>query len=74
METVISVVYTNPEILGGEPVFFGSRVPVRTLFDYLAAGDSLAKFVDHFPTVSREHAILVLDQAKELLVANAHSA
>ena len=66
-------VHSDPEILGGVPVFVGTRVPVRTLFDYLAAGDSLEKFLDHFPTVSREQAIAALNQANDLLVAHAHS-
>jgi uncharacterized protein (DUF433 family) len=51
--------------LGGEPCFAGRRVPVQTLFDYLKAGQSLNEFLDDFPTVSREHAIAVIDQASQ---------
>jgi uncharacterized protein (DUF433 family) len=47
------VVHSDPEILGGTPVFIGTRVPVKTLYHYLEAGDSLDLFLDHFPTVSR---------------------
>ena len=48
------IVHRDPEILGGTPVFVGTRVPVKTLFDYLEAGDSLEVFLDEFPSVSRE--------------------
>jgi uncharacterized protein (DUF433 family) len=68
------VVHRDPDILGGTPVFRGTRVPVRTLLDYLAAGDPLDEFLDHFPTVTREQAVAVIEQAKDLLVARAHSA
>lgn len=74
MTTISSVVHSNPDILGGTPVFVGTRVPVRTLLDYLAAGDTLEEFLDHFPTVSREQAIAAMGQANDLLVAHAHSA
>ena len=73
MTAVASVVHSDPDILGGTPVFVGTRVPVRTLLDYLAAGDTLEEFLDHFPTVSREQAVAALGQATDLLVANAHS-
>lgn len=55
----------SDEILGGTPVFAGTRVPVQTLFDYLEEGDSLDEFLDDFPAVSREHAIQVLEKMKE---------
>jgi uncharacterized protein (DUF433 family) len=74
MITTTCVVHSDPEILGGTPVFVGTRVPVRTLLDYLVAGDTLEEFLDHFPTVSREQAAAALEQANELLVAHAHSA
>ncbi len=61
------VVHSDPEILGGTPVFIGTRVPIKTLLDYLEAGDSLDEFIDHFPSVSREQAI----EALELAVVNA---
>ena len=67
-----SVISTDPEILGGTPVFAGTRVPVQALIDYFEGGHPLAEFLDDFPTVSREQAIAALEQAKELLVA--HSA
>jgi uncharacterized protein (DUF433 family) len=73
MTTVPSVVHSDPDILGGTPVFVGTRVPVRTLLDYLSAGDTLEEFLDHFPTVSREQAVVALGQANDLLVAHAHS-
>jgi uncharacterized protein (DUF433 family) len=73
MTTNTPIVHSDREILGGIPVFVGSRVPVRTLLDYLAAGDSLEEFLDHFPTVSREQAVAAIEQANDLLVAHAHS-
>jgi len=69
MTTISSVVHSNPDILGGTPVFVGTRVPVRTLLDYLAAGDTLEEFLDHFPTVSREQVVGALEQANDLLVS-----
>ena len=68
------VVHTDPEILGGTPVFVGTRVPFQTLLDYLEAGDTLNEFLDDFPTVTREQAIAALEQAKEALLADARSA
>jgi uncharacterized protein (DUF433 family) len=73
MPKLSSIVHSDPEILGGTPVFVGTRVPVRTLLDYLAAGDTLEEFLDHFPTVTRDQAVGALDQANELLNAHAHS-
>lgn len=61
------LVHSDPDILGGTPVFVGTRVPIKTLLDYLEAGDSLDEFLDHFPSVSREKAIAVLQLAKEKL-------
>jgi uncharacterized protein (DUF433 family) len=69
-----ALIHSNPNILGGTPVFVGTRVPVQTLLDYLEAGDSLDVFLDHFPTVSREKAVAALEVAKELLAAHAHPA
>ena len=74
MTTVPLVVHSDPDILGGTPVFVGTRVPVRTLLDYITAGDTLEEFLDHFPTVSRPQAIAALGQANDLLVAHAYSA
>lgn len=64
-----SVIQRDPTILGGVPVFKGTRVPVRNLIDYLEAGDSLETFLDHFPTVAREQAIAALEEAAEALGA-----
>jgi uncharacterized protein (DUF433 family) len=70
------LVTRDRDILGGTPVFTGTRVPVQTLLDYLVAGDTLDAFLDDFPTVSRAHALAVLEFAKQLLVTQsyAHSA
>jgi len=68
------VVPSDPDILGGTPVFVGTRVPMRTLLDYLEAGDSLEVFLDHFPSVSREQTIAALELAKEMLTAYANPA
>lgn len=71
MMSSIQEVVSDPEILGGTPVFSGTRVPVQTLLDYLEAGQSLSEFLDDFPTVTREQAIAVLERAKELLISRA---
>ena len=68
-----SIIHSDPDILGGTPVFIGTRVPVKTLLDYLEAGESLDTFLDHFPSVSREKAIAALELAKEMLVAHART-
>ena len=67
------VVHRDPEILGGTPVFVGTRVPVKILFDYLEAGDSLEVFLDEFPSVTREQAVSALELAREVLTADAHT-
>jgi uncharacterized protein (DUF433 family) len=72
MPPISSVVHSDPDILGGTPVFVGTRVPVRTLLEYLEAGDSLNEFLEDFPSVSRELAIAALELAKEMLVAHAN--
>lgn len=64
-----SVVFSDPEILGGTPCFRGTRVPIDSLIDYLEAGDGLDEFLDNFPSVSREAAIAALEEAKALLTA-----
>jgi uncharacterized protein (DUF433 family) len=69
-----SVVRCDPDILGGTPVFVGTRVPVQALIDYLEAGHPLREFLDDFPTVSRELAISALEQAKAHLIADARAA
>jgi uncharacterized protein (DUF433 family) len=62
---------TDPEIMHGQPVFRGTRVPVKTLFDYLEGGESLEDFLEGFPTVTRALAIEALEEARQLLLANA---
>lgn len=74
MRSTSRVVHSDPDILGGTPVFVGTRVPVKTFLDYLEGGDSLDEFLDHFPSVSREQAIAALELAKEMLSAHANSA
>jgi uncharacterized protein (DUF433 family) len=66
------VVHSDPEILGGAPVFVGTRVPVRNLIDYLEAGDTLEDFLHSFPSVSREQAIAALELASVLLADTAY--
>ncbi len=72
--SVKAVVHRDPDILGGTPVFVGTRVPVRTLFDYLEGGETLDGFLRQFPSVKREQAIAVLDMACDSLFAGARSA
>jgi len=67
-------VHRDLRIMGGTPVFVGTRVPFQTLLDYLEAGDSLDTFLDHFPTVTRDQAVAALEQAKEGLFARARPA
>ena len=67
-------VLVDPEVLGGTSVFVGTRVPIRILFEHLEAGDSLDVFLGDFPSVSRELAINVLEDARASLVADAHPA
>jgi uncharacterized protein (DUF433 family) len=74
MSLTSPIVHSDPDILRGTPVFVGTRVPIRTLLDYLEAGDSLEIFLDHFPSVSREQAIAALELAKEMLTAYANPA
>ena len=69
-----SVVHSDPDILGGTPVFVGTRVPVQALIDYIEGGHSLEKFLDDFPTVSRDIAVAALEQAKMHLLADARAA
>ena len=66
-----SVISCSHDVMGGTPVFVGTRVPVQTLLDYLEAGDSIDEFLAGFPSVSREQVIAFLEQAKDRLVAAA---
>jgi uncharacterized protein (DUF433 family) len=68
------LITTSPDRLTGTPVFAGTRVPVQTLIDYLEAGDPLEAFLRDFPSVSREHAVAVLELAKSALLAKAVAA
>jgi uncharacterized protein (DUF433 family) len=63
-----SVICRDPEVMGGMPVFCGTRVPVQTLIEYLEAGDSIDEFLEGFPAVTREQVIAFLEEAKEKLV------
>jgi uncharacterized protein (DUF433 family) len=72
--TVESIVRCDPEVLGGTPVFAGTRVPIKNLVDYLAAGDPLERFLEHFPSVTREQAVAALEIAGDLLASRAHPA
>lgn len=65
-----SAINVDPEILGGTPVFRGTRVPIESLFDHLEGGVSLDEFLDDFPTVRREQAIEVLEIAEEVLTSS----
>ena len=68
------IVHRDPEILGGTPVFRGTRVPIRSLFDYLEGGDTLDEFLRQFRSGRREQAIALLDLARETLAADAPTA
>lgn len=69
MSTRSPLVEQDKDILGGIPVFRGTRVPVRALFDYLSAGDTLDTFLEDYPTVTREHVLSVLSAAEEAFMA-----
>ena len=67
--TTADPIVRDPEILGGTPVFRGTRVPLQALFDSLESGETLEEFLDGFPSVTREMAIAALEQAQQLLAA-----
>jgi uncharacterized protein (DUF433 family) len=69
--SAMKVIESSPEVMGGTPVFTGTRVPVETLMDYLEAGDSINEFLSDFPTVSRELVIEVLEMVKGNLIGAA---
>lgn len=73
MPSTTAVIHSDPEILGGTPVFVGTRVPFRNLIDYLERGHSLDEFLDSFPTVSREQAVAALEAAHEAVTASARA-
>lgn len=68
---VAGVIHSDPEILGGTPVFVGTRVPVQTLFDHLEAGDSIDDFLEGFPSVRRDQVIAVLTEVRKELMTPA---
>ena len=68
------IISRNPEVLGGTPVFAGTRVPVRILFDYLEAGDSIDVFLDEYPHITRDVAVAALELAKNGLVGGSEAA
>jgi uncharacterized protein (DUF433 family) len=74
MTSLVGITHRHPEILSGTPVFVGTRVSVRSLFDYLEGGDTLEEFLHQFPSVKREQAIAVLDAAYESIIDDAHPA
>ena len=67
MNHVSDIITVNPEILGNQPVFKGTRVPVESLFDYLESGETLDSFLDNFPTVTKIQAMAVIEIASKLL-------
>jgi len=71
MSNASQIVQRSSKVMGGTPVFAGTRVPIQTLLDYLEAGDRLDDFLDEFPTVTREKAVAFLEFAKEAAVAQA---
>lgn len=74
MSTRSPVVHSDSEILGGTPVFVGTRVPLRNLIDYLERGHTLDEFLDEFPSVSRAQAIAALEAAHEVLTSSSRAA
>jgi uncharacterized protein (DUF433 family) len=64
------VITSSPEIMGGTPVFNGTRVPAQTLLDYLKAGESIDDFLEGFPTVSRAQVIAFLEEAEEQIISS----
>jgi uncharacterized protein (DUF433 family) len=68
------LISVDPEVHSGTPVFAGTRVPIKTLFDHLEAGDSLEVFLDDFPSVTHDMAVAVLKEAQVALTPDAHPA
>ena len=66
-----SLITCSPDVMGGTPVFAGTRVPVQTLLDYLEGGETIDDFLEGFPTVSREQVVAFLEEAKDRMVAAA---
>ena len=74
MPSIVAVIHSDPDILGGTPVFVGTRVPFRNLIDYLERNHSLEEFLDSFPSVSREQAVAALEAAHEAVSNHARTA
>ena len=74
MVDIRKIVHSDPGILGGMPVFVGTRVPVKTLYEYLEAGDSLDEFLDDFPSVTRDQAIAALEIGRDMIEIHAAAA
>ena len=74
MPSVTDIVHSDPEILGGTPVFAGTRVPAKTLFEYLESGETLDEFLRQFPSVSRDRALAALEMARDSVLDRARSA
>ena len=74
MVDIRKILHSDPEILGGVPVFVGTRVPVKTLYDYLEAGDSLDEFLDDFPAVTRAQAVAALELGRGMTESHAAAA
>ncbi|MGH8770553.1 MAG: DUF433 domain-containing protein [Burkholderiales bacterium] len=64
IEQLKGIIHSNPEIMGGTPVFIGTRVPLQNLIDYLKGGESIEDFLDAFPTVKREQVIAVIEAGR----------
>jgi uncharacterized protein (DUF433 family) len=67
--TIREIVHSDPEIMGGTPVFVGTRVPVRILLDYLEGGDPLEEFLENYPSVSREQSVAFIEEAGRAALA-----
>ncbi len=74
MAPPLGIVHSDPDILGGTPVFVGTRVPVKSLFDYLEGGDTVDEFLTQFPSVKREQAVAALELARDTVLARARTA
>ena len=74
MSPTPAVVHSDPDILGGTPVFVGTRVPVKSLYDHVEAGDTLDEFLESFPSVTREQAVAALELGRSMTEAHAAAA
>jgi uncharacterized protein (DUF433 family) len=68
MSINFSIISKSPEIMGGTPVFVGTRVPIQTFFEYLKAGDSIDDFLDGFPTVTKEQIMTLLEEIRQQII------